>query len=66
MSRFIKYRRLRRILTYKPTERNLKEGLGLDGRTILQCILKKSVSIREIGLIQLRIGIVGESLRMRY
>ena len=37
-------------------------GLGIDGRTILEWILKKSVSIRGIGLIWLRIGIIGEPL----
>ena len=31
----------------------------LDGRTILKWILKKLVSIRGIGLIRFRIGIVG-------
>ena len=37
-------------------------GVGVDGRTILKWTLKKQVSIRRIGLIQLRIGITGEPL----
>jgi hypothetical protein len=49
-----------KILTGKPKERDSWEGLGVDERTILECILKKYVSIRRIGLIQLRIGIIGE------
>ena len=49
-----------RILTGKP--RDLQEGLGVEGRTILEWILKKWVSIREIWLIQLRIGITGDPL----
>ena len=45
-------------------ERDLYEGLGVDGRKILQWIIKRlvRVSIREIGLIRLRIGIIGEPL----
>jgi hypothetical protein len=43
-------------------ERDLLEGLGVDGRTILEWILKKYVSIRGTGLIRLRIGIIGEPL----
>ena len=45
-----------KILTGKPT------GLGVDGRTILEWILKKWVSLRGTGLIRLRIGIIGEPL----
>ena len=41
-------------------ERELWEGLGVDGRTILERILKKYVSIRGIGLILLSIGIMGK------
>ena len=35
-------------------------ALGVDGRTILEWTLKKQVSIREIGLIRLCIGIIGD------
>ena len=45
-----------KILTGQPT------GLGVDGRTILEWTLKRYVSMRVIGLIQLRIGIIGELL----
>ena len=69
--RVIKYRRLRwaghvakieedtsafKILTGKPTE---KRPLG---RTILEWTLKRQVSMQGIGLIRLRIGIIGEPL----
>ena len=37
-------------------------GLGLDGRTISEWILKRWVSMRKIGLIRLRIGIIGEAM----
>ena len=43
-------------------ERVLEEGLGVDGRTILERTLKKYVSIRGIGLMRLRIAIMGEPL----
>jgi hypothetical protein len=43
-------------------ERDLYGGLDVDGRTILKWILKKKVSIRGIGLIRLRIGIIREPL----
>ena len=43
-------------------DRDLQEGLGVDGRTILEWILKKWVSIRGIGLIRLRIKVIGEHL----
>ena len=39
-----------------------KEGVGVDGRTVLKVILKKLVSIRGIGLIRHRIEINGEPL----
>ena len=39
-------------------ERDLKGGLGVDGRSILEWILKKYVSIQGIGLIRLRIGLL--------
>jgi hypothetical protein len=39
---------------------DLWEGLEVAGRTILEWILKKYVSIRGIGLIRLRIGIIIE------
>ena len=40
---------------------DLKEGLNVDARKI-ECILKKDVSIRGIGLIRPRIGIIEEPL----
>ena len=55
-----------KILTGKPTGRDLWEGLGVDGRTILEWTLKRLVSMRVIGLIRLRIGIIGEPLWMRH
>ena len=58
-----------KILTGKHTgngvnlqERDLWGGLGVDGRKILEWTLKRYVSMRVIGLIRLRIGIIGESL----
>ena len=45
-----------KILTGKPT------GKRPFGRIILEWILKKRVSIRGIGLIRLRIWIIGEPL----
>ena len=47
-------------------ERDLWGGLGVDGRTILEWTLKRSVSIRVIVLIRLRIGIIGEPLWMQH
>ena len=47
-------------------ERDLWGGLGVDGRTILEWTLKRYVSMRGIGLIRLRIGIIGEPLWMRH
>jgi hypothetical protein len=41
---------------------DLWEGLDVTGRIILEWILKKYTSIRGIGLIRLRIGIIGEPL----
>jgi hypothetical protein len=42
---------------------NLQEiGLGVDGRTILEWVLKKWMTIWENGLIQLSIGIIVEIL----
>jgi len=35
--------------------------LGVDARTILEWTLKRYVSMRVIGLLRLRIGIIGES-----
>ena len=43
-------------------ERDLQEALGGDGRTILEWILKKWVSIRGTGIIWLRIVIIGDLL----
>ena len=37
---------------------------GVDERTILEWILKKYESIRGIGFVRLRIGIIGEPLQM--
>ena len=48
-----------RILTGRPTG---KRPLGVDGRLLLERILERSVSVRGIGLIQFRIGIIGEPL----
>ena len=48
------------MLIGSPTKRDLYEGLGVDGRTILEWILMKWVSMRGIGLVHLRIGIIGE------
>ena len=45
-------------------ERDLLEGLGLDGRTILAWILQKYVSLRGIGQVRRRIGNIGELLFM--
>jgi hypothetical protein len=50
-----------KILTGTPAGKRLL-GLGVDGGTILEWILKKWVSIRGIGLIRLRIRIMGEPL----
>ena len=36
--------------------------LGVDGRTILEWILKKYILMRGIGFIWFRIGIIGEPL----
>ena len=44
------------------TEEDLQESIGVDGRTILEGILKKIGANTRTGLIQLRIGIIGESL----
>ena len=51
-----------KILTGKTTEKGHFGRAGHDGRTILEWILKKYVSICGIALIQLRIGIIGEPL----
>ena len=55
-----------RFLTSKHTGKRPLEKTRLDGRTILEWILTKYVSIRGIGLIRFRIGITGESLWMRH
>ena len=50
-------------LTSKPTGKRWERGKsGREGRTILEWILNKQASIRGIGLIRLRIGIIGEPL----
>ena len=41
-------------------KRDLQEGLGLDGRIILEYIFEKQVLIQVIGLIRLNLGIIGE------
>ena len=43
-------------------EGDLWGGLGVDRRTILEWTLRSSVSMWGIGLIRLRIGIIGEAL----
>ena len=73
----IKFRRLRwagtiarieevtnafKILTGKPTGKRLLEDVDVNGRTVLEWNLRRLVSIRGIGLMQLRIGIIGEPL----
>ena len=76
MARMIEYRRLIwaghaakmedrtafKIVTGKPTGRRPLRRLGVDERTILEWILKKYESIRGIGFVRLRIGIIGELL----
>ena len=47
-----------RIVADIPTDIDLFECPGIDGRTILEWTLKKKVSIRGIGLIQLRMGLL--------
>ena len=51
-----------KILTGKHTGNRLLGSPGLDGWTILECIVRKVVSIRGVGLIRFRIGITGEFL----
>ena len=51
-----------KILTGKPKGNSPLEVLGEYESTILEWISKKLVSTRDIGLIQLRIGTIGESL----
>jgi hypothetical protein len=43
-------------------ERDLEGGLDVDGRTILEWIVKKLLSIQDIVLIRLRVEIIGELL----
>ena len=68
VSRIVEGRITIKILTWNVQERELHDGLGGDGRTILRVewILKKWVSIRGIRLIRPRIGIIGEHLWMRH
>ena len=49
-------------LMSQSTGKDLWGDRGVDGRTILEWTLKREVSMRVIGLIRLRIGIVGEPL----
>ena len=51
-----------KILSCNLQERDLQEDLGIDGRIILELTLKRSVSMRVIGLDLLRLGIIGEPL----
>ena len=51
-----------KLLQENLQEIDISEGLGVDGRTILELILKKYVPLREIGLIRLWIGITGDLL----
>ena len=51
-----------KILIGKPTWKRPLEGLDVEGRTILECILKKYISIRGTRLVKLRIEIFGEPL----
>ena len=48
-----------KILTGKPTGKRPLGRPRLDGMTILELTLKRWVSMRVIGLIRLRIGIIG-------
>ena len=48
-----------KILSGKPT---IKRSFRKNNRKLLECILKKQVSMRGIELIQLRIGIIGGSM----
>ena len=60
--RMEEYRRAFEFLTGFLRKRDLYEGLGVDGRTILECTLKKYVSMRGIGFIRLRTVVIGEPL----
>jgi hypothetical protein len=55
-----------KILTDKQQEVDLYKCLDVDGRTILEYILKKNMSMQGIGLIRLRIDIIGELLLILY
>ena len=57
-----KGRRALKILTGKPTGKRPSGRPRRDGRTIIECILKKQVQIRGIGLIRLSTRIIGELL----
>ena len=50
-----------KILTGRPTGKTPVER-PVDGRTILKWTLKRYVSMLGIGMIRLRIGIIGEPL----
>ena len=62
VARIEKGRSAFKLLTGKPTGKRPLGDLGVDGRTILEWTLKRYVSMRGIGLIRLRIGIIGEPL----
>jgi hypothetical protein len=53
-----KGRRTFKVLTGTPAGKR-PEGLGVDGGIIFELILRKLVSIRGIGLIRLKIDIIG-------
>ena len=55
-----------KILTSKSTGKKLLGSPRLNGRTILEWMLKKWVSLRGIRLIRLRIEIIGKPLRMQH
>ena len=52
-----------KMLIGKYTRKRPLEGIGLDERTILEWTLNK-LSLRGIGLIWLKTGIIGEPLRI--
>ena len=51
-----------KMLACRPAGKKPLESLVVDESTTLEWILKKYISIRGIGLIRLRIGIIGGAL----